>query len=137
MAGGMIALAALLALQDPAAALGGQPQVDPGLAGSSWSIVAVGSEPVNGSAYALSFTPAEMAGRAGCNSFTADYLATATDALTVGGVRTTRMACAPAVMAREQRLIAILIGNVRLSRPDANTLVLTGDEGAIRLRRVP
>lgn len=136
MARGMIALAILLAMQNPAASLAVQPPPDPGLAGSNWSIVAVAGEAVNGSAYTLSFAPAEVSGRTGCNSFSAEYSALG-GVLTVGAARTTRMACAPAVMAREQRVIAILTGNVRVSRPDAATLVLTGEEGVIRLRRAP
>jgi len=136
VAGGMIALAALLALQSPTAALALQPPADPGLAGSNWSIVAVGAEALNGSSYSLSFAPAQVSGRTGCNSFSAEYSALG-GTLTVGVARTTRMACAPAVMAREQRILAILTGSVRVSRPDAATLVLTGDEGVIRLRRTP
>lgn len=131
----MIALAALLALQDPAAALGGQPAPDLGLAGS-WAMVAVGTETVTGASYALSFTPEEVSGRAGCNTFSGEY-STLGGTLNINGLRSTRMACAPAIMAREQRAIAILTGTVRVTRPDANTLLLTGDEGAIRLRRQP
>ncbi len=97
-------------------------------------MVAIGQEAVSGSQYTLQIGAAEIAGRAGCNSFSAPYTA-AGDTLTVGAARSTRMACAPGVMTREQRALAILSGAVRVSRPDATTLVLTGDEGAIRLRR--
>ena len=132
MAGGMIGLTALLALQIEAAVVPSPPPPPP-IAGQ-WSIVAIGQEPVSGSQYALSIAAAEIGGRAGCNSFTAPYTM-AGETLTVGAARSTRMACAPGVMTREQRALAILSGAVRVSRPDANTLVLTGDEGAIRLRR--
>lgn len=130
MAGGMIGL--LLALQLQAAVV--PPPAPPALANTSWTIVSIGQEPVSGGQYSLRFGPAEIAGSAGCNNFSAPYTA-AGDVLTVGPARSTRMACAPAVMTREQRAFAILAGTVRTSRPDANTLVLTGEEGAIRLRR--
>lgn len=130
MAGEMIGL--LLALQLQAATVP-PPPPSPPIAGE-WSIVAIGQEPVSGPQYVLSISAAEIGGRAGCNSFSAPYSA-AGDTLTVGAARSTRMACAPAVMTREQRALAILAGAVRASRPDPNTLVLTGEEGAIRLRR--
>lgn len=129
MAAGMITL--LLALQLQAAV---QPPPPPSIANTEWAIVAIGQETVSGPQYALRIGPAEIAGRAGCNSFSAAYSA-AGDVLSVGPAQLTRMACAPAVMAREQRALAILTGAVRVTRPDANSLVLTGDEGAIRLRR--
>jgi heat shock protein HslJ len=135
MAGGMIGLAVLLALQIEAAGVP-TPPPPPSLANTSWTIVAIGQEPVSGGQYALRIGPAEIGGSAGCNSFSAPYTM-AGDTLVVGPARSTRMACAPAVMTREQRAFAILSGAVRASRPDANTLVLTGERGAIRLRRTP
>jgi heat shock protein HslJ len=111
------------------------PPPPPPLANTDWAIVAIGQEAVSGPQYALRIGPAEISGRTGCNSFSAPYTV-AGDMLTVGAARSTRMACAPAVMSREQRAFAILAGAVRASRPDANTLVLSGEEGAIRLRRV-
>lgn len=122
----------LLALQLQAAVV--PPPPTPALANTDWAIVAIGLETVSGPQYALRIGPAEISGRTGCNSFSAPYTM-AGDVLTVGAARSTRMACAPAVMTREQRAFAILAGAVRSSRPDANTLVLTGEEGAIRLRR--
>lgn len=132
MAGDVIGLL-LAALQLQAATVPPPPPPSP-LANTDWTIVAIGQEAVSGPQYALRIGPAEISGRAGCNNFTAPYTA-AGDVLTVGAARSTRMACAPAVMTREQRAFAILAGAVRSSRPDANTLVLTGAEGAIRLRR--
>jgi heat shock protein HslJ len=133
MAGGMIGL--LLALQIQAAVQPPSPPPPaPTLANTQWTMTAIGQEPVSGSQYTLQINAAEIAGRAGCNSFTAPYTM-AGETLTVGEARSTRMACAPGVMTREQRALSILTGAVRISRPDANTLVLTGDEGAIRLRR--
>lgn len=130
MAGAMIGL--LLALQVQAAQLPPPPPAPP-ITGE-WSIVAIGQEAVSGGQYVLTIGPTELGGRAGCNNFTAAYTASG-DALTVGPLSSTRMACAPGVMERERRTIQILSGTVRASRPDANTLVLTGEEGAIRLRR--
>lgn len=132
MAGGMIGLVALLALQVEAAVI--PPPPPSPLANTNWTIVAIGPEQVSGGQYMLRIGPAEIGGSAGCNSFSAPYTMVG-DTLAVGAARSTRMACAPAVMTREQRAFAILSGAVRASRPDANTLVLTGEEGAIRLRR--
>jgi len=127
MAASMIGL--LLALQLQAAVVPPPPPI-----AGQWSIVAIGQDAVTGPQYVMSIGPAEIGGRAGCNSFSAPYTAVG-DVLTVGAARTTRLACAPSVMTREQRALAILSGAVRVSRPDGSTLVLTGDEGAIRLRR--
>jgi heat shock protein HslJ len=123
----------LLALQLEAAVVPTPPPAPP-LANTSWTIVAIGQEPVSGGQYTLRIGPSEIAGSAGCNSFSAPYTMVG-DTLAVGAARSTRMACAPAVMTREQRAFAILSGAVRVGRPDPNTLVLSGDEGAIRLRR--
>jgi heat shock protein HslJ len=128
MAGGMIGL--LLALQLQGAV---QPP-PPSIANTEWAIVAIGQEAVTGPQYVLRIGSAEIGGRAGCNNFAAAYTAVG-DVLNVGPAQLTRMACAPAVMAREQRALAILTGGVRVNRPDANSLVLTGEEGTIRLRR--
>lgn len=131
----MITLAFLLAMQLELQAVPPPPPTPPPppITGQ-WSIVAIGQEAVSGSQYVLRIDAAALAGRAGCNSFSAAYTL-AGDLLTVEAPRSTRMACAPAIMAREQRALAILTGAVRSRRPDAGTLVLTGEEGAIRLRR--
>lgn len=115
---------------------GGGQAPDPSLVNTNWSIVAIGQEQVSGPQYVLRIGPEEIGGRAGCNAFSARYTMDGTT-LNVGATMSTRMACAPGVMAREQRAFAILSGAVQVSRPDANTLVLTGAEGAIRLRRTP
>ncbi|MGE0178558.1 MAG: META domain-containing protein [Sphingomonas sp.] len=115
---------------------GGGQAADPGLVGTNWSIVAIGQEAVSGGAYVLRIGAAEIGGRVGCNTFSARYTMDG-DMLTVAAATSTRMACAPAIMTREQRAFAILSGRVRVSRPDANSLVLAGDEGVIRLRRTP
>ncbi len=113
---------------------GGGQAPDPALVNSDWTIVAIGQETVSGPQYTLRIGPDEIGGRVGCNGFSARYTADG-GTLNIGATMSTRMACAPAVMTREQRAFAILTGAVQVSRPDANTLVLTGAEGAIRLRR--
>ena len=90
MAGDVIGL--LIALQMQAATV--PPPPPPALANTSWTIVAIGQEPVSGAQYALNIGAAEIGGQAGCNSFTAPYTALG-DVLTVGAARSTRMACAP------------------------------------------
>ena len=76
-----------------------------------------------------------VSGRAGCNSFSASY-ALRGDELTFSRSSTTRMACAPAVMQREQRFLALLGDVRRFEHPSDATLVLhTGDGRTIVARR--
>jgi heat shock protein HslJ len=111
------------------------------LAGTSWAIVAIGGEAVSGELYHLSFTSERMSGQAGCNRFTGDYRVSG-DTLTVGALAMTRMACVSLdgatgrdPMAHERRFGEIVSGPVRVSFPNGDTLVLTGANGEIRLRR--
>lgn len=104
------------------------------LAGSRWAIASIAGTAVSGSSYAMEFTVDRISGTAGCNRFSARYTL-ADDTLAIGPAAVTRMACAPAAMANEGRALSILSGPVRVTRPDANTVVLRGQGGEIRLRR--
>ena len=104
------------------------------LAGSRWAIASIGGTAVGGSSYNIEFTADRISGVAGCNRFSARYTL-ADDTLAIGPAVVTRMACAPGAMANESRALSILSGPVRVSRPDANSLVLRGQSGEIRLRR--
>jgi len=66
-------------------------------------------------------------GYSGCNRFTGIYTQNGR-ALTIGSIATTRMACRPSAMKREQRLLAIL-ANVRLAERRHRKLVLKKDDG--------
>ncbi len=104
------------------------------LAGGRWAIASIGGTAVGGPSYMIEFTADRISGMAGCNRFTARYTL-ADDTLAIGPAAVTRMACAPGAMANEARALAILSGPVRVSRPDASSLVLRGAQGEIRLRR--
>jgi heat shock protein HslJ len=69
-----------------------------------------------------------VSGRAPCNRLSASYSLRG-DELTFSAVSTTRMACAPAVMQREQRFVAVLGAVRRFERPGGDTLVLLTDDG--------
>jgi len=104
------------------------------LAGSNWAIASIAGTAVSGASYTIEFTADRISGVAGCNRFSARYTL-ADDTLAVGPAVVTRMACAPGAMANEGRALSILSGPVRVTRPDANTVVLRGQSGEIRLRR--
>lgn len=104
------------------------------LANTSWSIVAIGDETVSGDRYFLRFEQDRLHGAAGCNGFNGGYNQ-AGETLTAGPLAMTRMACPGPGMAHEARAAQILSGPVRISFPEPETLVLTGANGAIRLRR--
>jgi len=104
------------------------------LAGSRWSIASIGGTAVSGPSYMVEFTADRISGMAGCNRFSARYTL-AEDTLAIGATTTTRMACSPGAMANEGMALAILSGPVRVTRPDASSLVLRGAQGEIRLRR--
>jgi len=113
---------------------GGAPLAPATLAGTSWRIVAIDGQAVGGDAYVLRFEEGRLSGRAGCNSFSGAYRV-AGDRLSAGPLVATRMACAGARMAHEQGAMRVLDGTARVTRPDGDTLVLTGNGGEIRLRR--
>ena len=104
------------------------------LADTSWSIVAIDGETVSGEAYRLQFDAERLSGQAGCNRFSGPYRL-AGDTLTPGPIMSTRMACPGPRIEHERRALGVLGGPVRVSFPDGDTLLLTGNGGAVRLRR--
>jgi heat shock protein HslJ len=119
---------------------GGEPTSD-ALAYSSWHIVAVDGQPtpltgdlLRDDIYAVDFGTDAVVGYGGCNRFSASY-SRAGDRLQLGPVAGTRRACPEPVMGTEYRLLQILAQPLRIETPDARTLVLTGTDGAVRLRR--
>lgn len=111
------------------------------LAGTNWSIVAIGGTAVSGERYHLSFNADRISGQAGCNRFSGMYRQDG-EALIVGAMAMTRMACVSVdgaaggnPMAHEQRFGEIVDGPLRIGFPEGDTLVLTGANGEVRLRR--
>lgn len=84
----------------------------------------------------IKFGPAgRVNGYAGCNSFTGSYRQTG-DTMVLGPLATTRMACAPDVMEREQWLLETLRQTRRIA-VTAGELTLKTVQGATSLRLMP
>lgn len=75
-----------------------------------------------------------VTGNTGCNSFSAAYIVMS-EAIMVQPARTTRMACAPAAMEAEQRLLDALsvVASVDFDS-EAGTLVLKGVDRRVVMR---
>ena len=101
------------------------------LAGSEWGPVRFGT--VEASAEVEQFVRFEAEGRvvgqAGCNRFTGSYTLTG-DALTIGPLAATRMACPPPRMALETALFAALDAT-RAFRRERTELTLLDGEGHV------
>jgi len=105
------------------------------LAGTDWSIVAIGGAAVSGVTYQLGFgEDGRLFGRAGCNRFSGPY-SEARRVLTSGPLVATRMACPGPSMDHERRVMAVLGGCAAMRYLDGDTLVLSGHGATIRLRR--
>ncbi|HKR24552.1 MAG TPA: META domain-containing protein, partial [Allosphingosinicella sp.] len=104
------------------------------LAESSWSIVAIDGERVSGANYELTFGPAQLGGRAGCNRFSGSF-AVGGGRLTAGPLMATRMACPEPRMTHERKVMALLAGPLAIRFLDGETLLLAGDAGSLRLNR--
>lgn len=106
------------------------------LADTGWGMIEIdGAEIARAEDYALQFGEGRIHGQAGCNRFSGPY-AQAGAMLTPGSIISTRMACPQPRMTHERGVLRVLSGPVRISFPDGDTLVLTGNGGAIRLRRL-
>ena len=105
------------------------------LAGTDWSIVAIGGGAVSGVTYQLGFgEDGRLFGQAGCNRFSGPY-SEARRVLTPGPLVATRMACPGPSMGHERRVMAVLGGRAAMRYLDGDTLVLSGHGATIRLRR--
>ncbi len=94
------------------------------LAGSEWGL---GSEAK--SKQFVQFKEAEVSGHAGCNRFFGRYSFDGS-AIKIGPLASTRMMCAPEVMAAEQAWIAMLEG-ARSAEASHKELVLKDGAGVI------
>jgi heat shock protein HslJ len=75
-------------------------------------------------------------GNAGCNTYSGTYEILSGERMRIGPLGVTRKACAPEVMAQEQRVLSIL-GQVRgyNSYSDGSFSLIAPDGSAIRFRR--
>ncbi len=107
----------------------GDPPAEPitNLAGTSWSLADLGgtadlAHPVPTLEFGVDGT---VSGSAGCNTFTASYTSTG-DALALGPLATTKMACEPPASAVEAEYLTALAGIATWSMDEAGRLVLGG-----------
>jgi len=125
------------------AGCGGTELPEGSLAGTSWLFVEIDGvateltgELLRDDRFMIDFHVGGFVGYGGCNRFSAGYSQD-------GDVVTTREPwgrgarnCGPAVTGRETRLLEILAAPVRISHADPDMMVLTGERGTVRLRRV-
>lgn len=100
------------------------------LQGSEWKPLRIADQAVpEDSVASVQFrSKGRLSGHTGCNRLFASYQASSDGRLSIGRVATTRMACAPSVMARESTLAAAL-ENAHSYRRDGTSLVLFDDAG--------
>ena len=98
------------------------------LTGEAWTVTAINGEPVSEGETppTLGFAQAEIGGSTGCNTYAAAYALTG-ETLDISPGRSTRMACAGDLMAREAQFLAALDGVNRLSFEGEGGLILTGE----------
>lgn len=112
--------------------------IRPSLEGSRWQIRSINGEAVPPLPnYYVEFRHGQISGRMGCNQFSGPYRLDA-EAIVVGGLSTTEMACDAATTAHEAAGFAALRGrSLRIFWTDLGArLVLTSATGSIDLRRM-
>jgi len=105
------------------------------LASTAWTVERIDDVAVDRAAATVRFEDGRASGRSGCNQYSG-YLQASGSALRVSEVRSTRMACAPAVMEQETRFLAALAA-ARAARREGDRLVLLDEGGRARLRLMP
>jgi heat shock protein HslJ len=96
------------------------------LAGTEWGF----SEEIGRTARFIQFgSDGRVSGSTGCNRFSGTYCQDG-DALTIGTLATTRRACLPEVMRREQQFLTLL-GNVLYAEGTHLKLTLKGPDGNV------
>ena len=96
------------------------------LAGTEWGFAGEIGETVR---FVQFGSNGKVNGFSGCNRFTGNYTQK-DDALTIGPIATTRMACRPSAMRREQQFLAML-ASVRLAAGTRLKLILKKDDGEV------
>jgi len=112
------------------------------LDGTSWHFAEIAGEDtgltgdiLRDDRYAIDFSGDSMVGYSGCNRFSAGYVRSGDMMTTRPPFGSTRGACSESIMSRERHLFQILSKPMRVSFPDPDTMLLTGNDGAIRLTR--
>jgi uncharacterized membrane protein len=105
------------------------------LAGTSWRMLSIdGADVSRQDGYVIAFQSDRLNARPGCNSISGGYRV-AREGFQAGPLAMTRMACPGPRMQHEQAAARLLRGRLRLYYPDAETLVMRGESGEIRLQR--
>jgi len=106
------------------------------LTGDAWTVTAINGEAVSPGETppTLGFTQGDVGGSTGCNTYAAAYTLSG-ETIDVSPGRSTRMACAEGLMAREAQFLAALDGVSRLSVEGEGSLVLEGEVHRIEARR--
>lgn len=84
--------------------------------------------------YAIDFYPGSFVGYGGCDRFSGTFTRKG-DLVTIQPAGSTRNRCSAAIMSLEGRLYEILSSSLRVSAPDKESLLLTSNKGAVRLKR--
>ena len=124
-----MAMAAGLALGGCAAQTQSEQQAPPGLAGTAWTVERIGERTMQAPEPTIEFrADGRVGGKASCNSYGGTWRVEGAR-LTLGGMFSTRMACAAPLMAQEQALFAALGDGGRYAVEDGK-MVFTGANGA-------
>lgn len=125
------------------AGCGGTELPEGSLAGTSWLFVEIDGEAteltgdlLRDDRFAIDFHVGGFVGYGGCNRFSAGYSQDEDVATTHEPWGRGARNCGHAVTGRETRLLEILAAPLRISHPDPEMMVLTGERGTVRLRRV-
>jgi heat shock protein HslJ len=112
------------------------------LTGGTWTVVSInGARVLAGRAAVIGFAAGDghdgtVSGSAGCNRFNGAWRQSG-DAIEIGALAMTRMACGPAVMAMEAKLTGVLGAVRRVYFGTGDTVRLVADDGRqLNLRRV-
>lgn len=128
-------IAACLASAALAAACASIAPTEP-LAGSRWSAVSIGGQPVLSRTPTIEFAADRISGTGGCNRYFGIYNVEG-DTLTIGDVGSTEMACEPAIMRQEAGFFAALNAARAYSREGAQLTLSSADGHEIVLRTTP
>lgn len=97
------------------------------LSGTHWQVETLGGQMVGERAPTIELAADRIVGTGGCNRYFGAYSVEG-EAISVGAVGSTEMACEPPIMAREASFFAALSAS-RTYRRLGDTLILTADDG--------
>ena len=89
------------------------------------------TSPISGTTLTATFTADAVSGSSGCNTYNGSYTLDG-DALKIGPLATTRMACAPAIMDQETLFLAALAASTTVEQTGA-TVTLRNAAGATQV----